>query len=307
MRLGGRRESSNIESQRGLGGMGGRRMGFPLPIGGRGMGIGGILAVGAIALMLGINPLDLLVGGGQLGNQPVPGQQVPGQQMPGQQMPGVGAPQTPVTSETDRFVAQVLATTEDTWSAIFESQGADYPEPTLVFYSGVGRSGCGMAQSAAGPFYCPGDRKIYLDTSFFDELASRFGAPGDFAAAYVIAHEVGHHVQTVTGISDEVRRAQQAGGEAESNALQVRMELQADCYAGLWGNRNRTLLEPGDVEEALRAAEAIGDDTLQRQAQGRVVPDSFTHGTSEQRQRWFARGYESGSIESCDTFGAAQL
>jgi predicted metalloprotease len=219
----------------------------------------------------------------------------------------VGQPADTATNATDQFVARVLETTERTWSDIFARSGQDYPEPTLVLFSGVGQSGCGTAQSAVGPFYCPADRKIYLDTSFFDELGRRFGAPGDFAAAYVIAHEVGHHVQTVTGISDEVRRMQSRASEREANAAQVRMELQADCYAGLWGHANAERLEPGDVEEAMRAAQSIGDDTLQRQSQGRVVPDSFTHGTSEQRMRWFMTGYQSGSVESCDTFRAREL
>jgi uncharacterized protein len=292
MRLDDLRGSSNIERQagglgggRGFGGIGGL---LPLLFMGRGMGLGGIILVGVLLFMFGG-----LGGGGGGVQQPV-GQQV------GQSAPA-GA------TGADQFVARVLETTEATWSEIFAANGQDYPEPTLVLFDGYGQSGCGAAQAAVGPFYCPADRKVYLDTSFFTELTKRFGAPGDFAQAYVIAHEVGHHVQTVTGIAEQVRQAQANASEAEANALQVRMELQADCYAGLWGRDNAQRLEPGDVQEALRAAEAIGDDTLQRQAQGRVVPDSFTHGTSEQRMRWFMTGYEQGSVEACDTFRARTL
>ena len=288
MRLDDLRGSSNIESQRGMGGGGGGLAGLlPLLFMGRGMGLGGIILVGVLIFMFG----GLGSGGGP--QQPV-GQQV------GQQAE-VGA------SASDQFVARVLQTTEQTWSKIFAAQGQDYPEPTLVLYDGYGQSGCGAAQAAVGPFYCPADQKVYLDTSFFNELSQRFGAPGDFAQAYVIAHEVGHHIQTITGIADQVRQAQNNASEREANALQVRMELQADCYAGLWGRDNAQRLEPGDIEEAMRAAEAIGDDTLQRQAQGRVVPDSFTHGSSEQRMRWFMTGYNQGSVEACDTFRARTL
>ncbi len=291
MRLDDLRGSSNIENQRGMGGGGfGGGIGglLPLLFMGRGMGLGGIVLVVVLLYLFGGG----LFGGG---GQPVGQQQVGQQVNPAQ------------TNATDQFVARVLQTTEQTWSKIFAQSGQDYPEPTLVLYSGTGQSGCGVAQAAVGPFYCPTDQKVYLDTSFFDELSRRFGAPGDFAEAYVIAHEVGHHVQTITGISDRVRQAQSRASEREANALQVRMELQADCYAGLWGRDNAARLEPGDVQEAMRAAEAIGDDTLQRQAQGRVVPDSFTHGTSEQRMRWFMTGYNSGSVEACDTFNARQL
>ncbi|MCA1749589.1 MAG: neutral zinc metallopeptidase, partial [Parasphingopyxis sp.] len=215
-----------------------------------------------------------------------------------------------IRDETDRLVAQVLASTEDRWSEIFRENGQTYQPATLVFYDRRGSSGCGAADSAMGPFYCPSDRKIYLDTTFFDQLRSELGAAGDFAQAYVIAHEVGHHIQTITGISDRVRREQQSVGRSEGNELQVRMELQADCYAGVWANRAEAatdLLEPGDIEEGLTAAAAIGDDTLQQQSQGYVVPESFTHGTSEQRQRWLRRGLESGDMAACDTFGAREL
>lgn len=310
MRLDDQRESSNIENQRGRGGFGGSGRGFGLG-GGGGGGLGGLLSLFFAARGLGIpmwliiiaGGLFLLFGGfgGLLGG----GARAPQGQQAGFEPAAQPAP--PAQAATDRFASQVLASTEDTWSAQFQRQGNDYPEPTLVFYSGTGQSGCGVAQSAVGPFYCPADRKVYLDTSFFEELKTRFGAPGDFAAAYVIAHEVGHHVQTVTGIADEVRRLQARAGERESNGLQVRMELQADCYAGVWGNANQRLLEPGDIDEALTAASAIGDDTLQRNAGRRVSEDSFTHGSAAQRQAWFKRGYASGDPAQCDTFGARQI
>jgi predicted metalloprotease len=200
------------------------------------------------------------------------------------------------------FSCQVLASTEDRWTALFRAQGSTYTPPTLVFYPGNGQSGCGAAQSSMGPFYCPSDRRVYLDTSFFNELSQRYGAPGDFAQAYVIAHEVGHHVQTLTGIEERVRRAQQGASEAESNAIQVRMELQADCYAGVWASGEQSAMEQGDVEEGMRAAAAIGDDTLQRASRGTVVPESFTHGTSAQRQEALMRGYRGGSPQACASY-----
>lgn len=199
----------------------------------------------------------------------------------------------------------VLADTEDTWNAIFREAGRDYQEPKLVLFSGAVQSACGMASAAMGPFYCPGDRKLYIDLSFFNDLRRRHGAPGDFAQAYVIAHEVGHHVQTLLGISEQVRAAQRGLGTSQANALSVRQELQADCFAGLWGNhadRSRQLLEQGDIEEALNAAAAIGDDRLQQQGQGYVVPEAFTHGTSAQRVQWFRKGIDSGAFSDCDTF-----
>jgi predicted metalloprotease len=198
----------------------------------------------------------------------------------------------------------VLKDTEDTWTSIFRNGGQRYEEPTLVLFSGATNTACGLGESAMGPFYCPGDRQVYLDTSFFDELDQRFGAPGDFAQAYVIAHEIGHHVQNLLGLSERVQSARQRVGRAEGNALSVRLELQADCYAGVWGHyaAQHDLLDPGDAEEGLRAAASIGDDRLQRQGQGRVVPESFTHGSSEQRVSWLKRGLESGQIDSCDTF-----
>ncbi|MEP6391276.1 MAG: neutral zinc metallopeptidase [Halioglobus sp.] len=203
------------------------------------------------------------------------------------------------------FTAVILADTEDTWNTIFAEQGLRYVEPTLVLFSGRVNSACGQASSAVGPFYCPGDQQLYIDLSFFSDLANRHGAPGDFAQAYVVAHEIGHHVQTLLGISQKVRAAGQGRSEAEVNALSVRQELQADCFAGLWGHAakvDRDLLDEGDLEEALQAASAIGDDRLQKEAGRRVVPDSFTHGTSQQRVAWFKRGFESGDFAACDTF-----
>ena len=300
MRLDDERESDNIEDQRGQGG--GGFGGFPglggggigLPIGGRGMGCGGILVVIVLALIFGVNPLTLLGGGG--------GGTAPGEQ--------VGQPRqaSAPASANDRFVRKVLATTEDSWTKILPEQaGKRYALPTLVLYSGVGRSACGTAQSAMGPFYCPNDRKLYLDQSFFDELGQKFGAPGDFAAAYVIAHEIGHHVQNLVGVIDQANRLQDRASKRESNAIQVRVELQADCFAGIWASDNKTLIEAGDIDEAMRAAAAVGDDRLQQQAQGVVVPDSFTHGSSAQRTRWFKRGYDSGRMSDCDTFSAGSV
>ncbi|MCB1679083.1 MAG: neutral zinc metallopeptidase [Halioglobus sp.] len=208
------------------------------------------------------------------------------------------------------FVSVVLADTEDTWGELFRGRGATYREPTLVLFSGRVNSACGMASAAVGPFYCPGDQQLYIDLSFFQDLKDRHGAPGDFARAYVIAHEVGHHVQTLLGISQRVREAGRGQGEARVNALSVRQELQADCFAGIWGhaaNTERQLLDPGDLEEALLAATAIGDDRLQREAGRQVVPDSFTHGSSQQRVRWFSAGFESGDLDACDTFSAVRL
>jgi predicted metalloprotease len=218
--------------------------------------------------------------------------------------------QSPAEAEVADFVAVVLADTEDVWHPLFQKAGGRYTEPTLVLYRGATRSACGLGQAAMGPFYCPLDQKVYLDLGFFEELSQRFGAPGDFAQAYVIAHEVGHHVQTLLGISTKVRSAQQAVGEAEKNRLSVHQELQADCFAGIWAHhaeRARGILERGDIEEALAAASAIGDDRLQQQTRGRVTPDSFTHGTSAQRVRWFKTGLQSGQVADCDTFQAAQL
>jgi hypothetical protein len=217
-----------------------------------------------------------------------------------------GAGNAACDTESERFACNVFSSTNIVWSQIFAAQGADYREPTLNFYTDRNQSGCGAAQAAMGPFYCPADQGIYLDTSFFNELAQRFGAGGDAAQAYVIAHEVGHHIQTITGVSDRVRRAQAGAGQAEANAMQVRMELQADCYAGVWAARARNrdgsvVIEPGDIEEAMRAAEAIGDDTLMRSAGQRPVPESFTHGTSAQRMEWLRRGLTTGDPGQCNT------
>jgi hypothetical protein len=297
----GRRQSSNIEDRRGMGGMRFPRGGLGGGLGGGygrmrggGIGIGGIIILFVIAWALGINPLALLsgdLGSGSYVEQP-------------QQMSG-GTFSSPQEEELKEFVAVVLADTEDTWHQLLPQIGAQYREPRLVLFSGGAQSGCGFAQSAVGPFYCPADEKVYLDLGFFDELSRRFGAPGDFARAYVIAHEVGHHVQTVLGIEEQVRKARSGMSQSEANVLSVRVELQADCFAGVWANRahqERGLLEPGDIEEALGAASAVGDDTLQKQAGGRVVPDSFTHGSAAQRTRWFETGYRNGNLSDCDTF-----
>jgi predicted metalloprotease len=280
------RRSQNVEDRRGARvGLGG---------GGLRLGGGGILLLLLAAWLLGVNPLQvlsLLAGAGET-------LQMPG---PSAAPPGAGAP----TDEGADFVSVVLADTEDTWSALFAQAGSRYQAPKLVLFSQVVRSACGMAQAALGPFYCPRDQAVYIDLDFYRELRDRFGAPGDFAQAYVIAHEVGHHVQTLLGTSEQVRAAQQRAGETQANQLSVRLELQADCYAGVWAHhahRARQVLEAGDVEEGLAAAAAIGDDRLQQQTQGQVVPESFTHGSSRQRVEWFSRGLELGSLESCDTF-----
>ena len=275
----GRAGSTNVEDRRGAG-MG--RMGLPL-----GGGIGGIVLLLVLSALTGQNPLDMIGGLTETG---VPSSEA-----------GGGPPANDPQSE---FIRVVLGDTETTFKQVFSERGADYEEPTLVLFTDATQSACGVGQSAMGPFYCPADRKVYLDLSFFQELDQRFGAPGDFAQAYVVAHEVGHHIQTLTGLSQRVSAARQQAGEAEANALSVRQELQADCYAGVWGSyaSQKGLLDPGDVEEGLRAAAAIGDDRLQRQGQGRVAPESFTHGSSEQRVTWLKRGLESGRLESCDTF-----
>ncbi len=232
--------------------------------------------------------------------------EAPTQAPPQQQSGAAGG----ADDEMGRFVSVVLGDTEDTWKTLFRQAGKEYREPRLVLYSGATRSACGVGQAAMGPFYCPADEKVYLDLAFFRELQQRFRAPGDFAQAYVIAHEIGHHVQHQLGISEKVEAAQRRGGQAQANALSIRLELQADCLAGVWAhhaNQARNILEQGDIEEALTAAAAIGDDRLQKQAQGYAVPDSFTHGSSEQRVRWFRRGIQSGSFRECDTFSSRQL
>jgi predicted metalloprotease len=274
------RRSSNVEDYRGT------RFGG----GGLKLGVGGTLIALAAAYFFGIDP-RLILGLADSASQvsaPAP-------------QPRTGAP----TDEAGDFMAAVLGETEDVWGGIFQASGAQYEPPTLALFTDQVRSACGSASSAVGPFYCPLDRKVYIDLGFFNELSTRFQAPGDFAQAYVLAHEVGHHVQTLTGISDKVRSAQQRGSQTEGNQLQVRMELQADCYAGVWAHhadRARQVIEQGDVEEALAAASAVGDDTIQRRTQGHVVPDSFTHGSAEQRMTWFKRGLDTGSVNACDTF-----
>ena len=265
-----------------------------------------LLIIGAICLMLGINPLTLLTGEGiEIPNMPRPG---PSQRdIPG--MPRGQNPVGPANDEKTRFVRQVLADTEDVWDSVFKAAGRTYHKPRLVVFEGATRTECGVGQTAMGPFYCPLDRTVYIDLAFYEQLKRRFHAPGDFAQAYVIAHEVGHHVQHLLGISDQVDNLRRRN-PSQANALSVRMELQADCFAGLWAQRAdaaRNILEGGDVEEALGAATAIGDDRLQKQSQGYVVPDAFTHGSSAQRVRWFKRGLESGSLKQCDTFSASSL
>lgn len=297
MRWKGGRKSSNVEDRRGQragigGGSGSGLLGFiPMLVRTKTGRI--MLLVGVVVFfgsrMMGIDLMPLILGGGETVNSSEPRE----------------------LSEADKemgdFVAAVLADTEDTWKTIFQQQGSSYREPTLVLFTGGVNSACGMASAAVGPFYCPGDQKLYLDLSFFQDLKQRHGAPGDFAQAYVIAHEVGHHVQTLMGISGQVRQAGRGKSKTEVNALSVRQELQADCFAGLWGhaaNTERQILDPGDLEEALTAATAIGDDRLQRESGRGVVPDSFTHGSSAQRVEWFRRGFESGEFARCDAFSA---
>ncbi len=282
------RRSSNVEDRRGM------SVGRGVAVGGLG-GVG-LLVVVVIALLLGVDPTQLL-------------QQMPSDSLPPSASVEPSGAGPGAADEGADFVSAVLAETEDTWSEIFASRGTRYQAPTLVLFSGATRSACGLGEAAMGPFYCPGDQKVYIDLAFYDELRSRFHAPGDFAQAYVIAHEIGHHVQNLLGISDQVRRLQGRTDEAGANALSVRLELQADCLAGVWAyhaQRSRSILEPGDIEEALNAASAIGDDRIQRQSRGYVVPDSFTHGSSAQRVRWFRQGFASGDMNDCDTFSAAE-
>lgn len=282
MRWQGRRGSQNVEDRRGV------RFG-------RAGGIGlGTIVLALIAVYFGQDPSIVL--------QNVPQSTPQAEQVPYQESAS--------EAQLREFISVVLADTEDTWRQTFSAAGRTYEEPSLVLFSGAVESACGFAQAAVGPFYCPGDRKVYIDLSFYQDLQSRFGAPGDFAQAYVIAHEVGHHVQTLLGISDRNMAARQRAGEAQANELSVRQELQADCFAGIWAHnadRSRQLLEAGDIEEGLNAASAIGDDRLQKQSQGHVSPESFTHGSSEQRVRWFKRGFDAGSVQSCDTFAAQSL
>ncbi|GBE94263.1 KPN_02809 family neutral zinc metallopeptidase [Nostoc cycadae] len=274
------RRSTNVEDQRGM------RVSAPV-VGG---GIGALLLSLVVAL-LGGDPRVILEQNNSPSDRPV-----------------TESPQTPAQDQMADFVSVVLADTEDTWSEIFQQSGEKYVDPKLVLYSNAVESACGFARSAVGPFYCPQDQKVYIDLSFYRDLKNRYQAPGDFAQAYVIAHEVGHHVQNLLGISDQVRSLQQRADQVEANQLSVRQELQADCYAGVWANhaeRSRQILETGDVEEALNAASSIGDDRLQEQARGYVVPESFTHGSSAQRVSWFKRGIQTGDPQQCNTFKAA--
>ncbi|TPK72497.1 neutral zinc metallopeptidase [Mesorhizobium sp. B2-4-15] len=305
----GRRQSDNVEDDRGDSGSGGGLDGggpgqFRIPIGGGagggGMSLSGLIIFAVVALIawgvFGINPLQLLNGdGGAL--LPGGGGQI------SDNSGGQGNGAAPANDEMKQFVATVLAETEDTWTGIFKSQGLTYEDPKLVLFSGQIRSACGFASSAAGPFYCPGDHKVYLDMTFFQQLDQQFGASGEFARAYVIAHEVGHHVQNLTGIMSKFNQMRQGMSEADANQLSVRIELQADCFAGVWAHytAQKGILEPGDFESALNAAKQIGDDTLQKKMQGYVVPESFNHGTSQQRQTWLARGYKSGKLSDCNT------
>lgn len=291
MQLGDQRESDQVEDLRGSGGGG---FGFG---GGRTIGLGGVVVALVASYFFGVDPgliLSLISGAGGPAPQT--------EQRPAAQAPG------PAEDPQIRAVAQMLGSTEDVWQAKLADRGG-YRKPKLGVFRGQVRTACGTGQSAMGPFYCPGDQKIYLDLGFFDELRIRFHSPGDFPQAYVIAHEVGHHVQNLLGITENVDRMRGRVSQTEQNRASVRIELQADCFAGIWAHdaqgASKVRLDPGDIDEALRAAAAIGDDTLQRQAQGRVVPDSFTHGSSADRVRWFKRGYESGSLSNCNTFGGS--
>lgn len=299
----GRRQSDNVEDRRSESGIGnnspfGRGGGFSFPTGRSGGmrsgGIGSVAVFIVIAVVLHFMGVDItqLLGDGSRTGPSGYGQSDP------------ASPQTAEDGEMKAFVATVLAETEDTWNGIFKAAGQRYQEPRLVMFSGSYPSACGQASAASGPFYCPGDRKIYLDTAFFSELSQRFDASGDFADAYVVAHEVGHHVQNLLGILPKFNEARQTTSEAEANRMSVRIELQADCFAGIWGKftEQKGILEKGDLEEALNAATQIGDDTLQKRTQGYVVPETFNHGTSAQRANWFRRGFDSGKLEACDTF-----
>ena len=288
MRLDDQDESDNVEDRRGGSSFGGG-------IGRGGLGIGTIVIAVVASYFFGIDP-SVILGLASNVQSPAPTQ--------------VAAHKPPANDEMARFVSKILGSTETTWEQVFQEGGSRYQKPTLVLFTGTTPTACGTGQSAMGPFYCPGDQKVYIDLSFYRDLKERFRAPGEFAQAYVIAHEVGHHVQNLLGISDKVRQAQQGASKAKVNALSVRLELQADCFAGVWGNRAdaaKKIIEPGEIAQALNAASAIGDDRLQQQSQGHIVPESFTHGTSEQRMRWFKRGMDAGDVRQCDTFKAATL
>ena len=286
MRIDDQERSSNIEDRRGMSV-------------GRGVAGGGIgiVVIALIAMFLGVDPGVIL----QSGLTEGPG--------PGSQQPVESRAPSREDKQAD-FVAAVLGSTEEVWTDIFARGGRTYRKPTLVLFTGQVASACGYAQAAVGPFYCPADQKLYIDLAFYRDLQDRFKAPGDFAQAYVIAHEVGHHVQNLLGIAERVHGMQQRAGKQQANALSVRMELQADCFAGIWAaqaNQKRRILEPGDVEEGLGAAAAVGDDNIQKQSRGYVSPESFTHGSSQQRVRWFRRGLDTGDLKACDAFAAAQL
>ena len=312
------RESKNVEDRRDQGGGGfpGMRGGMQIPMGGGGMSFTMMLIVGAVMLLLGMNPLDLLKGMGPGGGGiqiPLPQGGQPGARTGDNpfQLPGRGGQaQAPGDEEMARFVKHVLADTEDVWGRAFKAFGKTYEDPQLVMFRGATRTACGTGQTAMGPFYCPNDHKVYIDLAFYEQLKQQFHAPGEFAQAYVVAHEVGHHVQTLLGISDKIQQLRESMDEKQSNALQVRMELQADCLAGVWANLNEKIkprLEQGDIEAALNAASQIGDDTLQREMTGRVRPDAFSHGTSAQRVKWFKQGISTGNIQGCDTFNTRDL
>lgn len=314
MRWGDFRQSDNVEDRTGEGPAGGSfGGGFGGGGGGGGggirLGLGGMVILFIISLVFGVNPLQLLGMGGDEAPVPAP---TPRTAPPGygpQNAPAPGAtPQAraPVP-DAQRMIRGVLGDTEDVWTAVFKTMNRPYPPPTLVLFTGAVQSACGRASAAAGPFYCGADRKLYLDTAFFNELARRFGAPGDFAQAYVVAHEVGHHVQNLLGTMQQVDARSQRLSERDRNQLSIRLELQADCYAGVWGfyAAKRSLLDPGDMEEGLRAAAAVGDDQIQKKTQGYVTPESFTHGTAAQRTTWFKRGFDSGDLRNCDTFSAS--
>ena len=303
MKWRGRQQSSNIEDRRGQGGGGlggspfGRSGGMRLPTGrgsrgGIGSLIGLVVVLGIIWAVTGTNPLDMLTGGTTSSGTASSSSQVP---TSGEQ------------SELRDFVGVVVKETEDLWTGVFAQQNEDYPEPNVVLFSGGVETACGAADSSTGPFYCPGDQKVYIDLSFYDQLREQFGAPGDFAQAYVLAHEVGHHIQNITGVLPEFNQRRQSMSQDEANAYSVRVELQADCYAGVWANYagQEDLLDNGDIEEALNAANQIGDDTLQERMQGFAVPKTFNHGTSAQRKTWFERGYSSGNPGDCDTFSGS--
>jgi predicted metalloprotease len=290
MRWEGNEQSNNVEDRRGMGGRGG------LPVGGRGIGLGTVAVALIAGWIFGINPLTVLglLGGGEVEPQV-------------QQGP---APKPPADDREAAFVSTVLKNTEVVWSDIFRQRGGAYAPPKLVLFRGATATACGTGEAAMGPFYCPGDQKVYIDLGFYDTLRDQLGAPGVFAQAYVIAHEIGHHVQDELGITDQVDQMRGRLSQTQNNAISVRVELQADCLAGVWAHhsqQSKQWLDPGDIEAAMNAAQKIGDDALQRSAGRAVVPDSFTHGTSAQRQRWFATGFKSGDIRDCDTFAARSL